>query len=63
MKWCVDEAKLMLAMNNNTAINTAKQAFKQARIDHQHNNVLHAALLLYQLQRQLQGQANTTPAD
>lgn len=35
------------------AINSAKQAFDQARLNYQYNNALHAALLLYQLQEHL----------
>lgn len=35
------------------AIRSAKRAFDQARLDYQHNNSLHAALLLYQLQAHL----------
>ena len=46
-------AKLLLAMDDNVAARRiGKRAFDQARLNYQHNNALHAALLLYQLQAQ-----------
>jgi DNA-binding winged helix-turn-helix (wHTH) protein/tetratricopeptide (TPR) repeat protein len=48
------KARLLYARGDNSgAFNIAKQAFDQARLDYQHNNALHAALLLYQLQEHL----------
>ena len=37
----------------NDAFNIAKSAFDQARLNYQHNHALHAALLLYQLQKHI----------
>lgn len=48
------KARLLHAMHDKTtAIDSAKRAFDQARLNYQHNNALHAALLLYQLQEPL----------
>ncbi|WP_064436095.1 winged helix-turn-helix domain-containing protein [Pseudoalteromonas neustonica] len=46
------KAKLLRAQKDNVAaISVAKQAFNNARLTYQHNNALHASLLLYQLQK------------
>ncbi len=48
------KAKLLHATNDNAAaIEIAKRAFDQGRLNYQHNNALHAALLLYQLHEEL----------
>jgi len=47
-------AKLLHATKDYpAAIDIAKRAFDQARLNYQHNNALHAALLLYQLHAEL----------
>jgi len=47
-------SKLLHAMKDtHAAFNVAKQAFDQARLNYKYNDALHAALLLYQLQNEV----------